>query len=92
MISTLETGAGKETLVCISYIHYLVRFQKDKDNMQALINLGSKINAMNSVYVKKLGLCVRQTDVGAQKIDKSHLKIFEMVMASFLLQDKLEKV
>ena len=47
---------------------------------------------MNPAYAKKLGLRVRQTNVGAQKIDGSHLKTFEMVIASFLLQDKLGKV
>ena len=35
---------------------------------------------------------VRQTDVGAQKIDGSRLDTFGMVIAGFLLQDKLGKV
>ena len=47
---------------------------------------------MNPAYAKKLGLPVRQTDMGAQKIDGSHLNTFEMVIAGFSLQDKLGKV
>ena len=47
---------------------------------------------MSPAYAKKLGLRIRPTDVGAQKIDGSHLDIFGMVIAGFLLQDKLGKV
>lgn len=55
----LVTSAGKEALVCILCIHYLVQFQKNKDNIQALINSGSKVNAINSAYAKKLGFYIR---------------------------------
>ena len=47
---------------------------------------------MNPAYTKKLGLRVRQTDVGAQKIDRSHLNTFGMVIVGFSLQEKLGKV
>ena len=47
---------------------------------------------MNPAYSKKLGLRIRQTNVGALKTDGSHLKTFGMVIASFLLQNKLKKV
>ena len=47
---------------------------------------------MNPAYAKKLGLCIRQTDVGAQKTDRSHLSIFKIVIAGFSLHDKLGKV
>ena len=60
--------------------------------MQALIDSSSNVNVMNSAYAKKLDFRVRQTNVGAQKIDRSHLETFEMVITSFLLEDKLEKV
>ena len=71
-------------------IHYLVQFKKNK--VQALINLRSEVNAINPAYAKKLGLRVRQTDVRAKKIDGSYLNIFGIVIASFLLQNKLGKV
>ena len=47
---------------------------------------------MNPGYAKKVGLRIRQTDVGAQKIDGSHLDSFGMVIAGFSPQDKLGKV
>ena len=44
---------------------------------------------MTPGYVLKLGLKVRPTDVGAQKIDGSTLETFGMVLASFQIEDKL---
>ena len=65
-------------------IYYLVQFRKDKwKTIQALINSGNKVNAMTLAYVKKLGLWTPKTDVGAQKIDRSSLDTFEMVIAGF---------
>lgn len=40
----------------------------------------------------KLGLIIWKTKIMTQKIDELALKNFEIVMASFLLQDKLKKV
>ena len=65
----------------VPYIHYPIRFKKNE--VQALINSGSKVNAMTPGYALKLGLKVRPTDVGAQKIDGSTLETFGMVLASF---------
>ena len=44
---------------------------------------------MTPAYTSKLGLKVYHTKVGAQKIDGSTLKIFEMVLANFQVEDKL---
>lgn len=46
---------------------------------------------MTPAYILKLGLLVRCTNVGAQKIDCATLKIFETVLASFQAKDKLKK-
>lgn len=56
--------------------------------MEALINLVNKINIMNLDFVKKLGLWILETKVDTQKIDGSKLNTFEMVIASFLVEDK----
>ena len=73
-------------------IHYQVQFQKDKEVIiQALIDLGSKVNAMTPAYAKQLGLQVRKTDVRAQKINGSLLRTFGMVIAGFQIEDKLGK-
>lgn len=77
-------SAEAVTLRCIPYIKYLVQFRKDKTNsMQALINLGSKVNVMHPNYVKKLSLLIQKTDIRAQKINGSSLKTFDMVIAEF---------
>lgn len=65
----LVPGTSKKALVRVFCIHYLIWFQKDKSSIQALIDSGSKFNAMLPTYVKKLGLQIRKTNVGAQKID-----------------------
>lgn len=57
--------------------------------MRALINSGSKVNAMTPGYALKLGLKTRPTNVGAQKINASSLKTFRRVLANFQIEDKL---
>lgn len=47
---------------------------------------------MHPAYAKKLGLVVRKTDVGAQKIDGTTLETFGMVIAAFSVHDRAEKV
>ena len=46
---------------------------------------------MTPAYASELSLRVYRTDVGAQKIDGSILKIFGIVLASFQMKDKLRK-
>lgn len=47
---------------------------------------------MTSTYVAKLALKLRITNINAQKIDGLALKTYDITLASFLLQDRLEKV
>ena len=60
--SALVTGASKKApevvLDWVPCIYYLVQFRKDKEGaiIQALINSGSKVNAMTPAYTKQLGL------------------------------------
>ena len=78
------------TLNWVPCIYYPLHFRKDKKNeVWALINFGSKVNAMTPAYVLKLGLKVRQINVRAQKIDGSTLETFKIVLASFQVKDKL---
>lgn len=69
----------------------MLRFQKNKSSIQALINSSSKVNAMLPTYAKKLGLQIWKTDVRAQKIDGSPLNIFEMVIIGFQIYNKLKR-
>ena len=79
------TNSSKE-IVRIPCIHYPVRFQEEQ--VRALLNSGSKVNAMNPAFARKLGLHIRKINVGAQKIDGSVLETFEMVIADFQMEDK----
>ena len=92
------TDTSREaTLERVPCIQYLVRFRrkndedKDKD-IRALIDSGNKVNAMHSAYATKLGLHARKIDVGAQKIDGSHLDTFEIVIADCSVKDKFGRV
>lgn len=67
-----------EKVLCI---YYSIWFKKDE--IQALIDLGSKINAITPIYTSRLDLKTRHIDVGAKKIDSSILETFGMVLVSF---------
>ena len=75
----------------VLYIHYPAQFWKDKKVIRALIDFGSKVNAITLAYASKLGFQVQKTDIGAQKIDGSLLWTFGMVIAGFQVEDKLGK-
>ena len=46
---------------------------------------------MNPDFARKLGLKVRKTNIGAQKIDGSALEIFGMVIPDFQVEDKINR-
>ena len=46
---------------------------------------------MSPAFAQKLGLHIRKTNVGAQKIDSSTLMTFKMVIANFKVEDKSNK-
>ena len=74
-------------------IHYPMQFRKDKGAIiQALIDLGSKVNAMTPAYIAKLDFKICPTNVEAQKIDSSLVKTFGMVITGFQVEDKLGRV
>ena len=65
-------------------IFYLVQFQKDKGkDVLALLNFGSKVNAMTLTYIAQLDLKLQKTNISAQKIDKSSLKTYSIVSSAF---------
>lgn len=49
----------------VPYIYYLIQFQKDQVELQALINFGSEINTMTLLYMSRLGFKVRATNIRA---------------------------
>ena len=88
------TDTRKEALKHVSYIHYQVRFRKDKDKtqLQALIDLGCEINTIYPSFTKRLGLPIRPTDVRVEKIDGNTLNTHEMVVTAFLVMNKANQV
>ena len=80
------TKAGIEDVIVLDWVFcicYLIWFKKSKVQVQALINSGSKINAIFLGYTLKLGLKVCPTNIRIQNINDSTFKTFRMVLASF---------
>lgn len=46
---------------------------------------------MIPAYIKKLGLQTQKINLGAQKIDKSNITIYKIVIIGFQVLDKLDK-
>lgn len=67
----------------ILYINYLIYFKKDSIKMQGPLHFCNKVNTIILAYVLKLALKIYLTNIKAQKIDGISLKIFEIVVASF---------
>lgn len=76
-----------EEVVRVPCIYYPIWVLQDE--VRALLNSGSKVNAMSPDYTRNLGLKIRKTSVRAQKIDGSTLETFGMVIAEFEVEDKV---
>ena len=57
-----------------------------------MIDSGSEVNAIHLTFAKQLGLPIRLTDVGAQKIEVTMLHTYGMVVAVFIVEDKANQV
>ena len=81
-------------MLCIWYpVRFRWKNNKDQDkDVRVLIASGSEVNAMDPAYATKLGFCARKIDIGVQKIDRSHLDIFGIVIVDCSVEDKLERV
>ena len=55
IVFILNTSKKDINLNYILYIYYLVCFQKNRNNVEALINFGSEINIKSFAYTLKLG-------------------------------------
>ncbi len=82
--------ASLEVLSRVPCIRYPVQFQAQQ--VEALIDSGSEVNAMTPKFAAKVGLFTQPTAVGAQKIDGSPLSMYGMAVVAFPLQDSLGKV
>ena len=85
-----DTSRLLDWVLCI---HYPLYFRKNKkDGIRAPINSGSKVNVKMLTYASKLGLKICSTDFRDQKIDSSTIETFKIVLASFQVENKLEKI
>ena len=57
-----------------------------------MINLDSKVNGIQPTYAIKLGFHARKVNSGIQKIDKSYLDIFRIVIADYSVKNMLQMV
>ena len=57
-----------------------------------MIDSGNEVNTIHPTFAKKLGLPIRPTDVGAQKIDGITLDTYGIVVAAFSIEDKANRV
>ena len=84
-----EEGVGENlgaNLARVPCIRYPINF--GKKSVSALLDSGSEVNVVHLAFAKELGLPIRLTDVGAQKIDGTMLKTYRMVVAAFSVEDK----
>ena len=80
----ITDNRGEEVVIeRVPCIHYPVQFQEGQEQVKALLDSGSEVNAISPAYAKRLGLKTQKINVGAQKIDGSTLKTFGMVIADF---------
>ena len=80
---------GDKEVVRVLCIYYPVQFQEEQ--VKALLNSGSEVNAKNSDYVQKLEFKIRKINIKNQKIDGFILETFRMVIADFQVKDKVTK-
>ncbi len=78
----------EEELKRVPCIWYPITF---KDQTEALLDLGSEVNAISQAFVQQLGLKIRKSNVGAQKIDGNILETYGMIVSTFSVSDKDER-
>ena len=72
-----------QQLKYVSSIQYPIKFKKGHTKIQALLDSGSEVDAITSVYATKLRLRIYSTNVRAQKIDGFTLSTYSIVLTNF---------
>ena len=89
MISTLIIDKKMEQkLERVLCIWYFVTF---KDQIEALLDSKSKVNAMSQAFAYQLGLKIWKTNVKTQKIDGITLETYRIIVFTFFILDKDNK-
>ena len=88
-----EEGVGENlgaNLTRVPYIRYPINF--GNKSVSALLDPSSEVNTVYPAFTKELGLFIRPTDVGAQKIDGTTQETYGIVLAAFLVEDKANRL
>ena len=80
----------RSSLTQVLCIRYPINFGKKFLSM--LFDLNNKFNTIHLTFAIELGLFIRQIDVEAQKIDNIVLYTYEIVVATFSVMDKANRV
>lgn len=86
----IENIVGLQKIQQIFYNRYLIRLQEKE--VKDLIVSNSKINAISATYTESQGLGIWESIIMAQKIDKSILATYKIVLAVYFRKNKLRQV
>lgn len=67
----------------------MVQFKNNK--FEALINFGSKVNAIILTYITKLDLKIWLINIRTQTINGSTFQTFRIILANFQIENKLNQ-
>ena len=87
-----ESEGEYPSLARVPCIRYPITFRKKSVSMSALLDSGSEVNAIHPTLARELGLSIRPTDIGVQKIDGTLLDTFGMVVAAFSVENKANRI
>lgn len=92
MIDTKRWTIFKQ-VICVWYLVKFYYKNKDKcKKIRDLIDLYDNINVIHSIYTTKLGLYIGKIEVGIQKINRSYLNTFRIVIVGYSVKNKLEMI
>ena len=85
-------GRYPENLIQVLCIQYPITFRKKFVPLLTLFDTSSEVKVNHLTFAQELGLFIRLIDVGVQKIDNTTLDTYEMVIITFSITDKANRV
>ena len=76
----------RSNLTQVPCIRYPINFEEK--SVLAFLDSSNEVNGVHIAFAKELGLFIKLTDVRAWKIDNTTLKIYGIVVAALLLENK----
>ena len=87
-----ESKGEYSNLARVPCIWYSITLRKKSVSVSTLFDSGSEVNAIHPTFAWELGLPIRPTDIGAEKINSTMLDTYGMVVITFLVTDKANQV